>query len=143
MVWNTRLNHYGWKTYLGDIYGTDEVPAYAATARQSDYSNLPPAYTSVCTGEPFYCETLAFVENLRAAGVEVGLDVYEGLYHAFDMLQLLFVYSSASSISAFSSFTPGTFFLQSSLDTPAYSSPIPLMIFIISTRTSLGESTSI
>lgn len=72
-MWNTRLNHYGWKTYLVDIYGTDEVPAYAATARQSDYSNLPPAYTSVCTGEPFYCETLAFVENLRAAGVEVGL----------------------------------------------------------------------
>ena len=27
------------------------------------------------------------MENLRAAGVEVGLDVYEGLYHAFDMLQ--------------------------------------------------------
>lgn len=24
-------------------------------------------------GEPFYCQTLAFVENLRAAGVEVGL----------------------------------------------------------------------
>ena len=138
LVWNTRLNHYGWKTYLGDIYGTDEVPAYAAAARQSDYSNLPPAYTFVCTGEPFYCETLAFVENLRAAGVEVGLDVYEGLYHAFDMLQLLFIYSSASSISAFISFMPGTFFLQSSLDTPAYSSPIPLMIFIISARTSLG-----
>ena len=101
------------------------------------------AYTSVCTGEPFYCETLAFVENLRAAGVEVGLDVYEGLYHAFDMLQLLFIYCSASSISAFSSFMPGTFFLQSSLDTPAYSSPISLMIFIISARTSFGESTSI
>lgn len=86
-VWNTRRNHYGWKTYLGDIYGTDEVPAYAAAARQSDYSNLPPAYTFVCTGEPFYCETLTFVENLRDAGVEVGVDVYEGLYHAFDMLQ--------------------------------------------------------
>ena len=86
-VWNTRRNHYGWKTYLGDLYGTDEVPAYAAAARQSDYSNLPPAYTFVCTGEPFYCETLTFVENLRAAGVEAGLDVYEGLYHAFDMLQ--------------------------------------------------------
>ena len=86
-VWNTRRNHYGWKTYLGDLYGTDEVPAYAAAARQSDYSNLPPAYTFVCTGEPFYCETLTFVENLRAAGVEAGLDVYESLYHAFDMLQ--------------------------------------------------------
>lgn len=86
-VWDTRRNHYGWKTYLGDLYGTDEVPAYAAAARQSDYSNLPPAYTFVCTGEPFYCETLTLVENLRAAGVEVGLDVYDGLYHAFDMLQ--------------------------------------------------------
>ena len=77
---STRLNHYGWKTYLGDIYGTDEGPAYAAAARQSDFSNLPPAYTFVCTGEPFYCETLSFVENLRAAGVKVRLDVYEGLY---------------------------------------------------------------
>lgn len=63
------------------------MPAYAAAARQTDYGKLPPAYTFVCTGEPFYCETLAFVENLRAAGVEAGLDVYEGLYHAFDMLQ--------------------------------------------------------
>ena len=86
-VWNTRRNHYGWKTYLGDLYGTDDVPAYASAARQTDYGKLPPAYTFVCTGEPFYCETLAFVENLRAAGVEAGLDVYDGLYHAFDMLQ--------------------------------------------------------
>ena len=86
-VWNTRLNHYGWKTYLGELYGTDDVPAYAAAARQTDYAKLPPAYTFVCTGEPFYCETLTFVENLRAAGVDVGLDVYDGLYHAFDMLQ--------------------------------------------------------
>lgn len=86
-VWNTKRNHYGWKTYLGNLYGSEEVPAYAAAARQTDFSKLPPAYTFVCTGEPFYSETLTFVENLRAAGVEVGLDVYEGLYHAFDMLQ--------------------------------------------------------
>lgn len=86
-VWNTKRNHYGWKTYLGEMNGTDDVPAYAAAARQTDYANLPPAYMFVCTGEPFYCETLAFVESLRAAGVEAGLDVYDGLYHAFDMLQ--------------------------------------------------------
>ena len=85
-VWNTRLNHFGWKKYLGELYGSDNVPAYAAPARQTDYSNLPPAYTFVCTAEPFYCETLSFVENLRNAGVETGCDVYEGLYHAFDML---------------------------------------------------------
>ena len=56
----------------------------------------------------------------------------------------VFVYATAmiaSSLlfhSAFNSFIPGTFFLQSFLDTPAYSSSIPLMIFIISARTSLG-----
>ena len=85
-VWNTRLNHFGWKTYLGELYGTDNVPSYAAPARQTDYGNLPPAYTFICTAEPFYCETLSFVENLQKAGVEVKYDVYEGLYHAFDML---------------------------------------------------------
>lgn len=85
-VWNTRLNHFGWKTYLGELYGTDNVPSYAAPARQTDYCNLPPAYTFICTAEPFYCETLSFVENLQKAGVEVKYDVYEGLYHAFDML---------------------------------------------------------
>ncbi|MGM9736086.1 MAG: alpha/beta hydrolase [Candidatus Cryptobacteroides sp.] len=86
-VWNTPLNHFGWKTYLGAMYGTDDVPAYAAAARQTDFRNLPPAYTFVCTGEPFYCETVTFVERLRDAGVEAGIDIYEGLYHAFDMLQ--------------------------------------------------------
>lgn len=86
-IWNTKRNHYGWKKYLGERYSTDDVPAYAAAARQTNYRNLPPAYTFVCTDEPFYYETLTFVENLRSAGVQAGLDVYEGLYHAFDMLQ--------------------------------------------------------
>ena len=54
-----------------------------------------------------------------------------------------YICSSAFYNSAFNSFTLGTFFLQSFLDTLAYSSPIPLMIFIISLRTSFGWSTSI
>lgn len=86
-VWNTRRNHFGWRTYLGDLYGTDTVPVYAAAARQTDYRNLPPCYTFVCTNEPFYRETLNFVEALREAGVPTECDVYQGLYHAFDMLQ--------------------------------------------------------
>lgn len=86
-VWNTKRNHFGWRTYLGPLYGTDSVPPYAAAARQTDYSLLPPAYTFVCTDEPFYSETLTFIDHLSAAGVEASVDVYEGLYHAFDMLQ--------------------------------------------------------
>lgn len=84
-VWNTRRNHYGWKRYLRGIAGK-EVPAYAAPARRSDYSGLPPAYTFVCTAEPFYAETMTFVDNLRRAGVRAEVDSYPGLFHAFDML---------------------------------------------------------
>lgn len=85
LVWNTRLNHSGWRAYLGALWGK-EPPAYAAPARQTDYSGLPPAYTFVGTREPFYCETVEYVEHLRAAGVRAEIDVYETGVHAFDML---------------------------------------------------------
>ena len=83
-VWNTRRNHKAWKMYLGDDVDK-EVSPYAAPARQSDFAGLPPAYTFVCTAEPFYCETLTYIDNLKAAGIEATVDVYEGLFHAFDM----------------------------------------------------------
>lgn len=84
-IWNTKRNHMGWKAYLGKLWQGD-VPAYAAPARQTDYSNLPPAYTFVGDIEPFYCETLTFVDNLKKAGVEAKVDVYPKCFHAFDML---------------------------------------------------------
>ncbi len=83
-VWNTKRNRKAWKAYLRDVHG--EIPPYAAPARQTDYTSLPPAYTFVGDIEPFYCETLTFVENLQKAGVEAKVDVYPGCFHAFDML---------------------------------------------------------
>lgn len=85
-VWNTKRNHSAWKMYLGELTGGD-VPPYAAPARQEDYSNLPPAYTFVGDIEPFYCETLTYVENLQKAGVEAKVDVYPNCFHAFDMMR--------------------------------------------------------
>ena len=86
-VWNTRRNHQAWYLYLRQDALSAQVSPYAAAARQTDYRNLPPAYTFVSTAEPFYAETLAYVEALRAAGVPAEVDVYEGLYHAFDMME--------------------------------------------------------
>ncbi|MCI5547855.1 MAG: alpha/beta hydrolase [Clostridiales bacterium] len=83
-VWNTRRNHYAWARYLRGVEG--RVPAYAAPARAEDCAGLPPAYTFVSTAEPFYAEALTYVRRLREAGVEATVDVYEGLFHAFDML---------------------------------------------------------
>lgn len=85
-VWNTRRNHYGWKRYLLDLYCSENVPAYASPARQTDYFDLPPAYTFVCDGEPFYCETLAYIENLKKAGITADVDVYHAKTHAFDIM---------------------------------------------------------
>lgn len=82
--WNTKRNHAAWKLYLRDIDG--EPTPYAVPARQTDYSNLPPAYTFVGDREPFYCETMSFIENLKAAGVPARVDVYPSGFHAFDML---------------------------------------------------------
>lgn len=84
-VWNTRKNHKAWKLYLGKRWNKD-VPVYAAPARQTDYTNLPPAYTFVGGMEPFYCETLTYIENLKKAGIKAKVDVYPKCFHAFDML---------------------------------------------------------
>ena len=58
-VWNTRRNHMAWGLYLRGLGKGCEVPAYAAPARATDLFSLPPAYTFVSTGEPFYAETMA------------------------------------------------------------------------------------
>ena len=98
-VWNTKRNHFGWNNYLRGISG-QEVPCYAAPARRKEYAGLPPAYSFACTAEPFYAETLTFIENLRNAGVEATVDIYQGLFHAFDML-LLFLKVSRQAAAQF------------------------------------------
>lgn len=85
-VWNTGRNHFGWKVYLRKD-AKKAVQPYAAPARQTDFTGLPPAYTFVGDGEPFYQETLDFIENLKKAGVEADVDVYPSNMHAFDMVE--------------------------------------------------------
>ncbi len=85
-VWNTRRNHLGWRLYLRGR-AKQRVSPYAAPARQTDWSGLPPAYTFVGDGEPFYAETLEMVRRLQEAGVEASVDVYHSDMHAFDMLR--------------------------------------------------------
>lgn len=85
-IWNTKRNHRGWAAYLGDLYGTDRVPKYASPSRETDYAGLPPTYTYVLDGEPFYSETLTYIRKLQEAGVDAHADVFHGNIHAFDAL---------------------------------------------------------
>lgn len=98
LSWNTKRNHAAWRLYLREVEG--EIPPYASPARQTDYSYLPPAYTFVGNREPFYCETMTYIENLRKAGVPARVDVYPTGFHAFDML-LPFRRISRQAIEAF------------------------------------------
>ena len=84
-LWNTRTNRFAWRQYLRNLKGAPP-PAYAAPARETDYAGLPPAYTYVGDIEPFYCETVEYIGNLKRAGVEASLDVYRGWFHAYDMI---------------------------------------------------------
>ncbi|MEV5832001.1 alpha/beta hydrolase [Nocardia sp. NPDC052112] len=75
-----------WKLYLRSLYGTQQVPAYAAPARSTDLRGLPPTFTYVGDLEPFRDETIAYVDRLRSSGVSVDFDIYPGCWHGFDRI---------------------------------------------------------
>jgi acetyl esterase/lipase len=84
-VWDSVANRVAWGLYLGGLSDKD-VPAYAAPARATDFSGLPPAVTFVGDLEPFRDETVLYVQNLRDAGVLVDFELFKGCYHAFDKM---------------------------------------------------------
>jgi len=84
-LWNREKNEFGWKAYLGDLYGKDDVPIYAAPARATDLSGLPPTYTFVGELDLFRDETTDYVTRLMQAGVSVEYHIYPGCTHGFDM----------------------------------------------------------
>lgn len=82
-IWNNRLNAIGWRAYLGAEPGAANVPAYASPARREDLRGLPPAWIGVGDIDLFCDEDCAYAERLRAAGVDVMLDVVPGAPHGF------------------------------------------------------------
>ena len=85
-VWNPAANAYGWRSYLGPRYGTDDVPTTAAPARATDLRDLPPALLCVGTADGFCDEDITYAQRLNQAGVPTELHVYPGAPHGFDML---------------------------------------------------------
>ena len=63
-----------------------KVPIYAAPARCTDFSGLPPAYTFVGDGEPFFAEAVRYIHKLKKNNIHAELDIYHSNIHAFDMM---------------------------------------------------------
>ena len=82
-VWGQASNEFGWRSYLGDLYGSDEVPAYAAAAREPDLAGLPPTCVIVGSIDGFRDEDIDYAQRLNQAGVPCELHVIAGLPHGY------------------------------------------------------------
>jgi acetyl esterase/lipase len=82
-VWGHASNEFGWRSYLGDLYGSDEIPPYAAAAREAELAGLPPTCVIVGSIDGFRDEDIDYAQRLNQAGVPCELHVIAGLPHAY------------------------------------------------------------
>ena len=86
-VWTRESNEFGWRSYLGALYGAEEVPYTAAPARCEDLSGLPPTFVSVGTVDGFRDEDILYALRLNQANVPTALHVYPGAPHGYQFAQ--------------------------------------------------------
>jgi acetyl esterase/lipase len=84
-VWDRTSNQTGWGALLGDAVGGPDVSPYAAPARATDLSGLPPAFIDVASAETFRDEDVAYASRIWAAGGVAELHVWPGGCHGFDL----------------------------------------------------------
>lgn len=84
-VWDRVSNETGWSALLGDARGGPDVSPYAAPARATDLSGLPPAFVDVGAAEIFRDEAIDYANGIWRAGGDAELHVWSGGFHAFDI----------------------------------------------------------
>ncbi|MFE7392363.1 alpha/beta hydrolase [Streptomyces sp. NPDC057582] len=85
-TWDRTSNATAWQALLGDRYGADDLPPYAAPARATDLTGLPSAYLEVGAAETFRDEVVAYADMIWQAGGSAELHVWPGACHGFDTL---------------------------------------------------------
>ena len=80
-LWNRPLAVQSWRYYLSGLAEGEDVPAYAAPARATDLSGLPPAYISTAEQDPLRDEGIIYALRLLQAGVSVELHQFPGTFH--------------------------------------------------------------
>jgi acetyl esterase/lipase len=85
-VWSRASNATAWTALLGDRRGTGNVSIYAAPARASDLSGLPPTFVACGSADLFRDEDIAYASAIWAAGGEAELHVWPGAYHLWDTI---------------------------------------------------------
>lgn len=83
-VWDREANEMGWSALLGEQHGDADVSPYAAAARATDLSGLPPAFIDVGSAETFRDEAVDYASRIWRAGGSAQLHVWPGGFHGFD-----------------------------------------------------------
>ena len=74
-----------WAALFGEAAGGPDVSPYAAPARLTDASGLPPLYMDLGELDIFFDEDLAYARLLSGAGVSTEVHVHPGLPHAWEL----------------------------------------------------------
>lgn len=85
-TWTGEINILAWDCYLDGGAKAEDVSIYAAPARATDLSGVPPAYLEVGSAEPFRDEVVAYASRLWASGIDTALHVWPGAWHGYDLL---------------------------------------------------------
>ena len=81
-AWSRGSNDTGWDALLGERRRTDQVSIYAAPARATDLSGLPPTFIDCGAAELFRDEDVAYANQIWNDGGVCELHVWPGAWHA-------------------------------------------------------------
>ena len=81
-AWDRARNEFGWTALLGEARGGPDVSPYAAPARATDLSGLPPTFLDVGSAETFRSEVVDYASRIWLAGGRAELHVWPGGFPA-------------------------------------------------------------
>ena len=85
-VWDAISDATGWSSLLGAAAGGPGVSPYAAPARASDLSGLPPAFIEAGSVEVYRDEAVDYASRIWRAGGQAELHIWPGGCHGFDVV---------------------------------------------------------
>jgi acetyl esterase/lipase len=83
-TWSYEDNATAWRALLGQACGGPDVPPYAAPARMTDATGMPPLYMEALELDIFRNEDIEYARRTAAAGVSTELHVHPAVPHAFE-----------------------------------------------------------
>jgi acetyl esterase/lipase len=84
-VFDTGAAMEGWTALLGDAVSGADVSEYAAPARATDLSGLPPAFIDAGELDALRDEAIDYAQRLLQAGISVELHVWPGAIHGAEL----------------------------------------------------------